>query len=232
MWKTCASGARNFKRRWANSVRVGIFSDCHGNLSALQAVWAALEAEELAGGLVLNAGDNVGYGPDPEGCVRFLRERPNIVGVKGNYDKNVALFPERETEYRKKWGKTRPEKFAAIQRDSAAISKESHRWLSALPAEEMLTLESTPVLMTHYSPGSKVGIGSWTSDADIAEMAQNTHARVVVCGHTHTDFARDIGGILWVNPGSLGRSWDHRLRYAVLTLTTGLPPSAALKIVK
>lgn len=213
-------------------MRVGIFSDTHGNLSALQAVWAALEAGGLADGLVLNAGDNVGYGPDPEGCVRFLRERPNVVGVKGNYDKNVALFPEREAEYRKKWVKTRPEKFAAIQRDSELISDETRRWLLELPAEASLTLEGVPLLMTHYSPGSKVGIGSWTSDADIAEMAHNTDARVVVCGHTHTNFAKEIGGVLWLNPGSLGRSWDHRVRYAVLTLTAGQPPSAALKIVK
>ena len=213
-------------------MRVGIFSDIHGNLSALQAVWTALEAEGLADGLVLNAGDNVGYGSDPEGCVRFLRERPNIVGVKGNYDKNVALFPKREAEYRKKWAKTRPEKFAAIQQDSEIISDDTRHWLLALPAEVPLTLEGIPLLMTHYSPGSKVGIGSWTSDADIAEMAHNTDARVVVCGHTHTDFAKEIGGVLWVNPGSLGRSWDRKVRHAVLTLTAGQPPSAALKIVK
>lgn len=211
-------------------MRVGIFSDIHGNLSALEAVWAALEVDGLADGLVLNAGDTVGYGPDPEACVRFLRERPNVIGVKGNYDKNVALFPEREAEYRKKWAKTRPEKFAAIQTDSQAISEETRHWLSALPAEVSLIADGFPLLITHYSPGSKVGIGSWTSDADIAEMAQNTDARVVVCGHTHMDFAKEIGGVLWVNPGSLGRSIDQQMHYAVLTLTAGQPPSAALKI--
>lgn len=213
-------------------MRVGIFSDIHGNLSALHAVWAALQAEGLADELVLNAGDTVGYGPDPEGCVRFLREHPNVVSVKGNYDKNVALFPEREAEYRKKWGKTRPEKFAAIQTDSQAISEETRHWLLSLPAEEALTLEGLPLVLTHYSPGSKTGIGTWTTDAEIAEMAALTDARVVVCGHTHTDFAREIGGILWVNPGSLGRSLDHLLHYAVLTVETGQPPSADLKIVK
>ncbi len=229
---SCASGVKNSRRHWANSVRVGIFSDIHGNLSALQAVWAALQAEGLADSLVLNAGDTVGYGSDPEGCVRFLRECPNVVSVKGNYDKNVALFPERGSEYRKKWGKTRPDKFAAIQRDSGAISEGTRRWLSALSAEEALTLEGFPLLMTHYSPGSKTGIGTWTSDAEMAEMAQNTSARIVVCGHTHTNFVRDIGGILWVNPGSLGRALDHRLHYAILTLNAGQPPSAALKIAK
>ncbi len=211
-------------------MRVGIFSDIHGNLSALQAVWAALEAEGLASGVVLNAGDTVGYGPDPEGCVRFLQDRPNVVSVKGNYDKNVALFPEREAEYRKKWGRARPDKFEAIERDSQAISEETRRWLLELPDEETRMLESIPLLLTHYSPISKVGIGRWTTDAEITEMAALTDARVVVCGHTHIDFVKEIGGVLWVNPGSLGRSWDKRVRYAVLTLTAGQPPSAALKI--
>lgn len=213
-------------------MRVGIFSDIHGNLSALQAVWAALEADGLASGPVLNAGDTVGYGPDPEGCVRFLQERPNVVSVSGNYDKNVALFPEREADYRKKWGRTRPDKFEAIERDSQIISDNTRRWLLALPAEETRILESIPLLLTHYSPGSKTGIGSWTSDAEVAEMAALTDARVVVCGHTHTDFVKEIGGVLWVNPGSLGRSLDHRFHYAVLTLDAGQPPSAILKIAK
>ncbi len=213
-------------------MRVGIFSDIHGNLSALQAVWAALEAQGLASGPVLNAGDTVGYGPDPEGCVRFLQERPNVVSVRGNYDKNVALFPEREAEYRKRWSKVRPDKFAAIERDSQVISDDTRHWLSDLPAEEVLTLEGVSLLLTHYSPGSKTGIGFWTSDAEIAEMATLTDARVVVCGHTHTDFAKEIGGSLWVNPGSLGRSWDKRVRYGVLTLNAGQPPSALLKIAR
>ena len=227
---SCGSGAKSCKRRWANNVRVGIFSDIHGNLSALQAVWDALEADGLTSGVVLNAGDTVGYGPDPEGCVRFLQERSNVVSVKGNYDKNVALFPKREAEYNKKWGRERPDKFTAIQRDSEIISEDTRRWLLALPAEETRTLEGFPLLLTHYSPGSKTGIGSWTTDAEIAEMAALTDARVVVCGHTHTDFVRAVGGILWVNPGSLGRSLDHRLRYAVLTLNAGQPPRAELKI--
>ena len=210
-------------------MQYGVFSDVHGNLAALEAVWQDLESAELTDRTVFDAGDVVGYGEAPEACVRFLRARPAIVTVRGNYDKSVASFPEREAEYRKKWGKTRPEKYEAIRRDSVVISGETRQWLAALPGEVELTLDGVAIVMTHYAPGSKEGLGSWTPDTRLAELAETTSAKVVVCGHTHTPFVRNVGGVLWVNPGSLGRSWDGRLRYAVLSLTPGLPPAAQLK---
>ena len=220
-------------------MQYALFSDIHGNLAALEAVWNALQIAGLTDRPVLNAGDTVGYGPDPEACVDFLRARAECVSVKGNYDKNVALFPEREAEYRKKWGSSRPDKFDAIRRDSRTISGETRRWLSDLPAEVSLALGDAPIrsnavghtVLTHYSPGGKEGIGTWTLDTRLVDLAENTDAKVVVCGHTHTPFVRRIGGILWVNPGSLGRDWNGRCRYAILTLEPGLPPSAELKVV-
>ncbi len=210
-------------------MQYAVFSDIHGNFAALQAVWNAIEVIGLIDRPVLNAGDTVGYGPDPEACVDFLRARPQCASVKGNYDKNVAQFPEREAEYRKKWGGARPDKFEAIRRDSSVISGETRSWLSDLPAEVPLTLDGVPVVLTHYSPGSKEGIGTWTLDTRLVDLAANTNAKVVVCGHTHTPFVRQVSGILWVNPGSIGRDWNGRSRYAILTLEPGLPPSAELK---
>ena len=210
-------------------MQYGVFSDIHGNLSSLEAVWRALEAAGLTNRPVFNAGDTVGYGDAPEACVRFLRARPTIVNVRGNYDKHVAVFPEREAEYRKKWGRSRPEKYEAIRRDSEAVSDETRQWLQDLPGEFETTLDGVPVLMTHYAPGSQEGLGRWTPDSRLAELAQITTAQVILCGHTHTPFVRAVGGVLWVNPGSLGRSWDGRFRYTVLTLEPGLLPSAQLK---
>ena len=101
-----------------------------------------------------------------------------------------------------------------------------------MPAEAHLTLDGFPVVVTHYSPGSKEGLGAWTPDARLAELAAATEAKVVVCGHTHTPFVRRIGGVLWVNPGSLGRDFGGKARCAVLTLEPGLPPSAELRFVE
>ena len=146
----------------------------------------------------------------------------------GNYDRHVARFAERAEEYRKKWGKSRLPKFEAIQRDSQALSEASRVWLDDLPKELTLILAGTRVLLTHYSPGSKEGLGTWTPNARLEEMAALTDAQVVVCGHTHTAFVRRAGEVLFVNPGTVGRGWHRRASYAVLTLEPHVPPTARL----
>lgn len=226
------SGAGVYRKRWAINVEYAVFGDIHGNVEALDTVWHSLERSGLTDRVIFNTGDNVGYGPSPEASVRFLQARPQIVTARGNYDKNVALFPEREDEYRKKWARERPEKYEALRRDSAAISEESRRWLQALPAEIEVSLQGVSLVLTHYSPGSKRGLGTWTTDAELKEIAAGTTARIIVCGHTHTPFVRSVGSILWVNPGSLGRSLDGTFHYAVLTLNDEHEPRAELKSVR
>lgn len=211
-------------------MQYGVLSDIHGNLAALEAVWKAFAALGLTDGRpVLNAGDNVGYGNSPEACVQFLQSHPEIVTVQGNYDKNVACFPEKDAEYWKKWGRSRPEKYEALRRDSNAISAATRDWLLALPKERDLTLSGLGLLLTHYSPGSKEGLGRWTSDLRLAELAAQTDADVVVCGHTHSPFVRRAGGVLFVNPGTCGRGWFGGPSYAVLTLEPGQPPAAQFR---
>jgi len=213
-------------------MQYGVISDIHGNLKALEAIWHALTEAGLTGRPVLNAGDNVGYGAAPEACVQFLRAHANVHTVEGNYDKNVAGFPEKEAEYHKKWGKPRPEKFKALRRDSETISDDTREWLRALPKEETLTLDGVPILLTHYAPGEKKGLGRFTPDDELCRLAQKTDARVVVCGHTHSPFVREADRVLFVNPGTVGRSWFGGPCYAVLTLEPGQPPTAKLRQVK
>lgn len=210
-------------------MQVGLISDIHGDLRSLQRVWAEFTRLGLADSLVLNAGDNVGYGDDPQGCLDFLRARPNILTVQGNYDRNVARFPEREAEYRKKWGRARPAKFEAIKRDSKTISPDSREWLLALPRECELDCSGMRLLLTHYAPGVKEGLGRWTTPARLAWLAAQTAARVVVCGHTHSPFARTAGETLFVNPGTVGRSLSHNPGYAVLTLSPDTLPQVLLR---
>lgn len=207
-------------------MQVGLISDIHGSFSALQRVWDALKQHNLTNGPILNAGDNVGYGDQPQECIDFLRAHANILTVQGNYDRHVARFPEREDEYRRKWARARPDKFSAIQRDSRRITADARDWLLALPRERELELGGISILLTHYSPVSKEGVGRWTHSFRLAQLAAKTSAQVVVCGHTHSAFAREANGTLFVNPGSVGRGWGSRPSYAILTLRPPSAPSA------
>jgi putative phosphoesterase len=63
---------------------VGIISDIHGDLAALQTVLDRLDNFHRTE-FVLCAGDLVGRGPHPDEVVRLIRER-GIPTVRGNYD--------------------------------------------------------------------------------------------------------------------------------------------------
>src|SRR4051812_39288747 len=69
------------------SMRVGLISDIHANLPALEAVLSDIDDQQVDA--VYHLGDLVGYGPWPNETVALIRER-GIAGVAGNYDSTVA----------------------------------------------------------------------------------------------------------------------------------------------
>lgn len=68
-------------------MRIGIFSDIHANLEALQAVVAAYDAERVD--FYMCAGDLVGYGASPNECVNLVRSLTDEF-VLGNHDAAVG----------------------------------------------------------------------------------------------------------------------------------------------
>src|SRR4051794_41886452 len=63
-------------------MRVGLLSDVHGNLPALEAV---LEACSIRTDALWCLGDTVGYGASPNECATLVRERCELV-LAGNHD--------------------------------------------------------------------------------------------------------------------------------------------------
>lgn len=68
-------------------MRIGIFSDVHGNLEALTAVFEAYD--ELRIDKYICLGDVVGYGAQPNECCDLIRERAELT-ILGNHDAAVA----------------------------------------------------------------------------------------------------------------------------------------------
>ena len=73
-------------------MRYLIVSDLHGNLEALQAVQLATRGDYSE---VICCGDLVGYGPDPEPVVDWVRANAKIV-VRGNHDRVVSGVDDAE----------------------------------------------------------------------------------------------------------------------------------------
>ena len=66
-------------------MKVLAFSDLHGNYDALQ----ALQAVESRPDVVLFLGDIVGYGPEPQPCLSWIRSNATHA-VRGDHDEAAA----------------------------------------------------------------------------------------------------------------------------------------------
>ena len=67
--------------------RYGLYSDIHGNLEALQSVFATLEKEGVQ--KFVCVGDIVGYGANPKECLQEVIKRESLI-VAGNHDYAIA----------------------------------------------------------------------------------------------------------------------------------------------
>lgn len=194
-------------------MKIALLGDAHANLPALETVLA--HAAQQQPDAIWYVGDFVGYNPYPNRVVRLLR-RASAVSIIGNYDEKVLRFGQ------KGWKAPRhPLKYRAFEWAYRSLSKKNRRYLQTLPREIVLRFKHASVLLTHGSPASnKEALTPDTPDARLRELAQLAGVDIIVCGHSHRPFARQVGGVWFINPGSVGRpdDGDPRAAYALLTL--------------
>jgi len=108
-------------------LRYGIFGDIHGNLDAFQSVLAEMEKLDIQEYLCM--GDIVGYGADPEACVKIVRELGALT-IAGNHDH--AVLGHLDIAYFNQYARE-----AALW-TRAHLSQESMDWLRQRPFVEHL----------------------------------------------------------------------------------------------
>lgn len=200
-------------------MKLTLIADVHGNLPALEAVLRHARAQG-ASQTILNLGDLTGYGPYPEEVVRWSRS-PQIISILGDYDKKVLSDKQRKTGWRRV--KTADKRYM-FSWTYQALSKRSRKYLRALPESRLIELEGVKIHMTHGSPGSPQDyVGADTSRERLVALAAMSDASVVLSGHTHQAFSRKVEGVLFINPGTVGRpdDGDPRASYAILEIEKG-----------
>lgn len=179
-------------------MNIGVLSDIHGNIVALEAVLSDMPAVD---GLVC-AGDVVGYNPWHGDCVDALRER-NVPTVMGNHDR--AVVTETGFAFNSMAG-------AGVRHARETLTDEQIGWLSELPTTRREF--GGRVRIAHGHPDDP---DRYTYPAEFSDRLLSGED-VLVLGHTHVQGHKRVESGLVMNPGSVGqpRDGDPKAAYAVV----------------
>jgi putative phosphoesterase len=170
-------------------LRVAALYDIHGNLPALDAVLAEVDADVIVVG-----GDAVMGALPAETLERLRLLDGDVRFIRGNADREV---------YDDKKGLAPPE---MLEYARSRLSAEQLEFMRSWP----LTLSVGRVLFCHATPRSDEEILTRISpDERWGDALAGIDADVVVCGHTHVQFERSIGDVRLVNAGSVGMPYEH-----------------------
>lgn len=197
-------------------MKLAIFSDIHANLHALEAIWPDLEAQ--LPDAVYCLGDQVGYGAHPNEVIDFIRSR-GIPTVMGNYDDGVGfdrddcgcVYKDPEDDRRGK---------QSLLWTRARTTPDRKAYLQAFPAHIRLTIAGRSVLLVHGSPRRMNEYVYEDRPASVFEnIARAADCDVLLFGHTHLPYRKQVGRTLFINTGSVGKpkDGDPRAGYVVVT---------------
>ncbi len=182
--------------------KIAILSDIHGNLTALEAVLAAVAAEGIE--RIVCLGDVAALGPQPREVIARLRALGCPV-VMGNTDAILLATQPAEGATGDDWSNEACDRWCVGQltADDLAYLRNFQPTIS-VPLGDGVTL-----LCYHGSPRSyDERITAETTDAALHEMLAGTPAQLYAGGHTHQQLLRRHRDMLVLNPGTVGFAKD------------------------
>jgi predicted phosphodiesterase len=194
----------------AAMTRVAVLNDIHANVPALDAVLADVRAADVDA-IVL--GGDVLPGPMPIETLDRLRDLDVPVhAVYGNGELAMlaqldAADPNEVTYWGTTGGATLPDKYKEWIRWSARqLRPDDVERLRTWPLTVRLQIAGVgAVLFCHGTPTSETDAFTRATPEDVLlPVFDGLGVSVVVCGHTHMQFDRMIGGTRVVNAGSVG----------------------------
>ncbi|HEX6122296.1 MAG TPA: metallophosphoesterase family protein [Ktedonobacterales bacterium] len=187
-------------------MKIAALYDIHGNLPALNAVLAELEAARPD--LIVVGGDIVS-GPMPRQTLERLSQLgAQVRAIRGNGDREVVtafdgqpLSPDLPAEVRE-----------ITHWVAGQLTRAQRDFLAALPLQLALQVERLgEILFCHATPRSDEEIFTpITPEERLGTIFSGVEQEIVVCGHTHIQFERCVGHVRIVNAGSVGMPYADR----------------------
>lgn len=153
-------------------MRIGLFSDVHGNLTALEAVLEAYASMNIDRYICL--GDVVGYGPWPNECCDRVRPLVDFC-IVGNHD--AAVSGRMDYNYYYDAART------VLDYHASLLSPENMAWLESLPYQRT----EDGICFSHGSPVNPDAFDYVFNPVQAAGLLEHWDelAPITVMGHSH-----------------------------------------------
>ena len=183
-------------------MKLAVFSDIHGNIQGLQAVLSDIENRRAD--VVWCGGDLVGYGVNPGEVIDAIQQR-GIPTVMGNYDDGVGYsrlacgcdYPNEEAMQRG---------LQSVAWSKSNTTEAQKAYLRSLPYRLQREFEGQQVVLVHASPAAlnEYLFENVPDDVFRAHLGA-AGADVLIFGHTHVPYHKELDGKHLVNSGSAGK---------------------------
>lgn len=216
-------------------MRIAVFSDVHGNLTAFQAVLEDIKQQPTLD-VVVFAGDLCLFGPRPQECIDLLRSQ-EILCIVGNTDEWIRHPPVIEDEMDESLRQKRLQIQEICHWTEQQLNQSSLEWLDALGKSFKLRYSPSSalkddLLIVHANP---VDLGQIIfpgidrqkelygrvrqDDDDLEDILQSVEAKVIAFGHLHVPNLRIWKGKLLANISSVSMpgDGDARAKYAIIS---------------
>lgn len=215
-------------------MRVAIFSDVHGNLTALEAVLK--DIKEQSPDLILFAGDLCTDGPRPAECLHRVRDE-DLSAIYGNTDERLRNRPVLSLDLK---GETPPPKREIRDNDDwtwAQLATHDQTWLEALPFFRRVSPTLHPkddLFVVHANPKDTERhifppeerqkqlfgeVRQPDDDLTLRRVLGDLKTGILAFGHYHVPSIRHWHDITLVNISSvsLPLDGDQRAKYGLFT---------------
>jgi len=181
-------------------VRFAVIGDIHSNIYALESVLKDIEIKDTD--FIICTGDLVGYAPFPNEVIDLVRKR-NILSIQGNYDKAIG---NRELVCGCDYNDEKQLEMAgmSVMFTNMTVSDKNREYLRTLPGELRIKADGLEILVVHGSP-RKINEYLFEASKEVEEVTQEIKENILICGHTHKPYYKEVNGKHVINSGSAGK---------------------------
>ena len=185
-------------------MKIGIITDVHSNIIALNAVLNEFEKIEVD--KIICCGDIIGIGPNPEETVQeLMKNEDKLIAVRGNHEQYLLKGLPKNVHDDKRTMSL--EEIDNHKWTHSKLSENSKKFIRQFKISNIIEIEGKKIYIVHYPSNEKEIYIKHIKKSTIKqseEMFSGIDADIFIYGHTHTTSINNKNNKWYINPGSLG----------------------------